>query len=469
MKRFLVALALTLHAALALAVGSTATAIPSFKQSGTGAVSRTIAQKLQEAHVSVADYGAKADAATDATTAFQNAINAVSARGGGVVEVPVGAYYFAPSGALTIPRGVTLRGMARGPFDGTANPSTTIVGPTLMVTNTTSTFLTLDGVGSKVMDVLFWYPTQVAPTAAAPSVFPYTITATAGRGSQAIERVTVVNAYDGIDIQSGRVAVRDVLIGAFHNDIRIDNAMDWVELVNVKCQVMWNVFAGLGFPQTIDAWVMSNGTCLDTRRVDSLQAVNLSVFGRFKGHNADDSANVGLSPRSGYGRLTNVDFDYVAYGAILKSANVSANGFKYVNVEVSANGSGAGTAGQSPFMTVAGGLAAPVATFVGGAIRGTWAAGSQPVIVNAGKIKTAQIAGLNPFGALTAPAVPASTVAQVNQYPFPVRVHIAGGTVTNITINGTGAGTAPGLYWLEPGDSIAITYSAAPSWAWFGV
>ena len=78
--------------------------------------------------------------------------------------------------------------------------------------------------------------------------------------------------------------------------------------------------------------------------------------------------------------------------------------------------------------------------------------------------------GYNPTGNVTAPAIPSSTVAQSNTLSFPVQVFIYGGTVTGISKNGTNiSGMTNGQLILLPGETVAITYSAAPSWTWFGV
>jgi hypothetical protein len=83
--------------------------------------------------------------------------------------------------------------------------------------------------------------------------------------------------------------------------------------------------------------------------------------------------------------------------------------------------------------------------------------------------------GLLISGTATTPSVPASGTAQQNTNPYPVNVYIYGGTVTVIdyTPNGgsaTQVGTAgPATVRLNPGDSITLTYSAAPTWNWVAV
>lgn len=77
--------------------------------------------------------------------------------------------------------------------------------------------------------------------------------------------------------------------------------------------------------------------------------------------------------------------------------------------------------------------------------------------------------GYNPVGLLTAPSVPASGSALTNPFCVAVRVFISGGTVSAIAINGTNTGLTSGSFLLMPGDTITLTYTAAPTWVWFGM
>ncbi len=428
--------------------------------------------------VTDAPYNCPVDGLSSSVSAIQAAIDDVYASGGGDVYCPVGKYLI--DGQIVVKRSVILRGMALGPFENTASPATTVCAPTLLITYTGGVAILLDQAGAKITDFLFYWPNQVAVTAATPTVYPYAVKMDDGSGSQSVERCTFVNAYDAIDIQSGRSAVQDCLIGAFHNDINIDHALDWVELHNVKCQVMWNVFAGaLAFGQTIDTWVMNNSVALKTARVDSLQATNFSLFCRFTGHQINDSSDGALSPRNGYGRLTNVDFDYVAYGVVGNASNAGAHGFCYDNMSIGANGSGVGTAGQAAIQTGIAGTDNPIVTWSSGHIRGSWAAGALPTIRNTGGAQDGliyvgeSVRGFRPAGALTAPAVPATTVAATNAFPYPVRVHLVagGGAMTDVLINGSGTGAAgvTGTVILCPYDTITMVYPGTMTWAWFGL
>jgi hypothetical protein len=75
--------------------------------------------------------------------------------------------------------------------------------------------------------------------------------------------------------------------------------------------------------------------------------------------------------------------------------------------------------------------------------------------------------GINPFGVLVAPSVPATTVTLVNPFPFDVTVYLTGGTVTIVKVSGTATGLTSGGFRLKVGSSITLTYSAPPTWTWF--
>lgn len=82
----------------------------------------------------------------------------------------------------------------------------------------------------------------------------------------------------------------------------------------------------------------------------------------------------------------------------------------------------------------------------------------------AGRAKPAKPLGPN----ITQPAIPASTVAQVNNSGVDCHVYVTGGTVTVIAVDGTATGLTSGSFRLSNGQSITLTYSVAPTWKWFG-
>jgi hypothetical protein len=84
--------------------------------------------------------------------------------------------------------------------------------------------------------------------------------------------------------------------------------------------------------------------------------------------------------------------------------------------------------------------------------------------------------GFYSYLSVSTPAVPSSGTAVTNSNPFPVKVYINAGAITQIqiTINGTAYtvysnSTASAVYesfTLPVGASITLTYSTAPTWTW---
>lgn len=74
-----------------------------------------------------------------------------------------------------------------------------------------------------------------------------------------------------------------------------------------------------------------------------------------------------------------------------------------------------------------------------------------------------------PSQQLAAPAIPATGTALTNDFGVPARVFVAGGTVTNIAVSGVDTGLTSGMVMVAPGETIALTYTAAPTWTWLGI
>jgi hypothetical protein len=71
-----------------------------------------------------------------------------------------------------------------------------------------------------------------------------------------------------------------------------------------------------------------------------------------------------------------------------------------------------------------------------------------------------------------APAVPATTVPATNTTGVSqlVAITASGATITAVTINGTGVGTAAGQYIVPAAGTIAISYTGGPpTWAWTAI
>jgi hypothetical protein len=75
----------------------------------------------------------------------------------------------------------------------------------------------------------------------------------------------------------------------------------------------------------------------------------------------------------------------------------------------------------------------------------------------------------NPVGPLTAPGVPASTTPLTNTTGVDATVYLNGGTVSAVAVGGTSTGQGTNTpYRVPAGQTITLTYTVAPTWAWFG-
>jgi hypothetical protein len=69
-------------------------------------------------------------------------------------------------------------------------------------------------------------------------------------------------------------------------------------------------------------------------------------------------------------------------------------------------------------------------------------------------------------GVVTAPSIPATTVALKNPFWRDCAVTVTGGTVTAIAVNGVSLGITSGTVFVPSGKTITLTYSSAPTWHW---
>lgn len=155
-------------------------------------------------NVAAPPYSAVGDGQTNDTAAFQNALAAVGASGGGVVYVPAGKYVI--SGILAVPNGTTLEG------DGES--ATTIESQVLG-----SSTLAIQGEFAKVKNMSIHWASSTTPTAGTIGI--YSAVGPANQGYQAndieLSHLDVTNFYDNIYINGS--------INSIVSDIYTTNAV----------------------------------------------------------------------------------------------------------------------------------------------------------------------------------------------------------------------------------------------------
>jgi hypothetical protein len=93
-------------------------------------------------------------------------------------------------------------------------------------------------------------------------------------------------------------------------------------------------------------------------------------------------------------------------------------------------------------------------------------AGSDSTAIDSAHLLDGQVAPVPSVSTVVTPAVPASATAQYNNNPQGVLVTVSGGTVSQITVNGTVTGLTSGGIYVPAYGTIAVTYSVAPTWSW---
>jgi hypothetical protein len=136
-------------------------------------------------------FAAKGDGQADCTAAIQKAIDAVHAKGGGVVFLPAGKYRC--DGSLAIKDAVTLRGDWRSP-EADAHVEGTILMPMGGKGKADGPPFITVAPGGGVRELSIWYPEQ---TMEAIAPYPWTIVQQPGDNCT-VHRVTLVNSYQGI-------------------------------------------------------------------------------------------------------------------------------------------------------------------------------------------------------------------------------------------------------------------------------
>lgn len=338
------------------------------------------------------------DPKIDDAAAFQKAIDAQGAAGGGLVNIPVGVYWF--NGALSIPDNVVLSGETPGPFDPAQlkfgqNPSNTPTGAAVLVvrgTSATAPFIRLVGMNACIQNLLFYYSGQVTPDAEAPKVMGATLSIE--RGGVRVVGCSFTNSYVGILVHRGRVTLHNLNLGAYLAGIIVDQAEDTVRIDTVTIHPFFDIWTGRKWgilPSKIDRWVFENGYGVISQRADALQLRDVMVFARFCGLRLEAS-----SAGPTFGDASGLQFDSVKFGVIASATAARGVGFFISDSYIDAWGHGNGLASQDGIVLIHDPLhpGTSYISFTGGSIAPNGFQRSVYVNPGAGMLRTTSVEGV---------------------------------------------------------------------------
>jgi hypothetical protein len=227
-------------------------------------------------------FGARGDASTDDTSAFQQALDAASKGGGGTVYAPPGKYLL--KGTLNVPEGILLRGSfgcvpSHTGLRDRGQPAPGDDGTALLVTAGRGKedgvpFLTLN-TNSFVAGLTIYYPEQSVD--AEPTPYPWTI---AMRGKNpAVFDVELLNPYQGIDAsQNERHNIRNVTGQPLRRGVFVDAIYDIGRIENVHFNPWWNQHS------PVYQWQLEHGEAFIFGRADWEYVLNTFCFGYHVGY-----------------------------------------------------------------------------------------------------------------------------------------------------------------------------------------
>lgn len=411
-------------------------------------------------------YGAKGDGSTDDTTAIQAAINACSTAGGGTVLLPAGVFVVVQ---ISLPSLVELAGAGEEVTilrEKSGGNNTVLVssnfGFNTGTNNTTSPNefgirdLTIDGnaginglPGSQTFGYgmqLYGYRYRLRNVSVRnchnDGIWSEWANAAAAQTPNNVEsswsNVTVHdNGNNGITWEGPHDSRWADVVSYNNNNIGIRILGNGSALQAVNCHAWGNWQQGWSFESTLGAAYLSG--CESEGSNSGATTPQVYINGQ------NDVTWVGgniFCPRNG---KVGVQVDGAASGStfITKIANATSGGVVFTN-----------DGGHGRWECRLYNCTPPYS--------GTPAATTRIHLPNSGGTATSNL------GHLTSPAVPASTVAYTNTFGTDCTVFVTGGTVTAVAIGGTSTGLTSGSFRIPSGQTITLTYSAAPTWTWFG-
>ncbi len=238
----------------------------------------------------VRKFGAKGDATTDDTAAFQEALDTAGAAGGGVVAAPAGTYRL--NGTLSIPAGVTLQGTFRTPPNSTFGKGPELVGTVLHAyagrgSREGAPFIRLAGTCATLAGVIVTYP-EWKQTDVPPAPYPPAVAGEHVENAAVID-CCLINPYEALYFKnSARMIIRNVFGYPSMRGLYIDACYDISRVENCH---FWPFGVTYRTDDPYCLWVNENGVAFEFARTDWQYVTHTFCFGYGAGYKFSKSEN----------------------------------------------------------------------------------------------------------------------------------------------------------------------------------
>lgn len=226
-----------------------------------------------ESVFNVKSFGAKADGSTDDTAAIQAAIDEAG-KLGGKVFLPAGRYM--TRGTFKIPPGVSVEGVANAPVFSEPLKGTIILATAGRDKEDSAPFFTLQS-SSSVVGVTIYYPEQLVE-----DIKPYPWTFQLKGEDGAIDKVTLINSYNGIRTgpeANVRHRIRNVSGCVLRRGIFIDGCFDVGRIENIQFHgTWWWMPEAKGNSLIVNKYMLQNLEAFIFGKTDSEFVTNTFVF-----------------------------------------------------------------------------------------------------------------------------------------------------------------------------------------------
>lgn len=267
-------------------------------------------------------YRARGDGKTDDTAAFQKALDAAAAAGGGIVFAPAGRYLIRTH--LTIPANTTLSGVGRAPqaYD-PKEPRTTLLAVEGAGNADGTPFITMMGPNATLEGITVFYPEQKIDYQ--PVAYPWTVRNAEKADNISLVNVLLVNPYRGVDLGGETPAARHYIRGLYGQPLSVGLLVDQCyDIGRIKEVHFWPFWTG---DQKIVQYTTTNGTGFIFKRTDWEVVEDIFVWGYRTGVQLTASKHGAMN-----GQMSNINLDNVDIGVDVDETQPYAVHFSNLNI-----------------------------------------------------------------------------------------------------------------------------------------